>query len=71
MTTDDGNLLDEMGIEPLPHYHDEGRDECPACADREIRRGEADYRRWKDNTEAFGEEYATAEELAWELKDPT
>ena len=36
----------------------------------EYDRGKADYSRWKFNTETFGEEYAAAEEMAWELKDP-
>jgi hypothetical protein len=36
--------------------------------DSEVAAGESDYRRWKENTQMFGEDYAVAEELAWSMK---
>lgn len=36
--------------------------------DAEYAAGQADYDRWKFNTQMFGDEYAAAEELAWDLK---
>jgi hypothetical protein len=36
----------------------------------EYDRGRADYDRYRFNRDTFGEDYAAAEEAAWELKDP-
>lgn len=37
-------------------------------ADAEYAAGKADYDRWKFNTQMFGDEYAAAEEIAWDMK---
>jgi hypothetical protein len=36
--------------------------------DAEYAAGQADYERWKFNRQMFGDEYAAAEELAWDMK---
>jgi hypothetical protein len=36
--------------------------------DAEICKGEADVDRWRFNRDFFGEDYAAAEELAWDLR---
>ena len=51
---------------------------CEECAMKfpnpkdqmEYDRGRADYDRYRFNRDTFGEDYAAAEEAAWELKDP-
>ena len=36
--------------------------------DAEVSAGEADVDRWRFNRDFFGEDYAAAEELAWDLR---
>ena len=52
------------------HYHDEGRENCLACMDTEIAKGREDARRYQENRQVGGEDFAAAEEAAWDLRDP-
>jgi len=44
--------------------------ECPEKRqmNAEYAAGQADYDRWKFNSQMFGDEYACAEEIAWDMK---
>ena len=37
-------------------------------ADAEVAKGEADVERWRFNRDVFGEDFAAAEELAWDMR---
>ena len=50
--------------EPDPENAQRAHDEA------EYQRGAADADRYRSNRDLMGEDYAAAEELAWELKDP-
>jgi hypothetical protein len=62
--------IDAYGEDSADRGERDAERRLQAHDDTEYARGQADYERWNFNRRVFGDDYANAEELAWELKDP-